>query len=155
MMKKLLVIVGVISSALTIGTPAQAQNNVTLQADVKLIRMVDDNGATRETLEEPSKVVPGDSLVFRTAYNNDTGTAADNVVVTNPLPAAVKLAKDGDFEVSVDGGNTFGPLTTRRISDAQGSTRAASLDDVTHVRWTLKSVGPGENGQFEYFATVR
>ena len=155
MMKKLFVIAAAISSALTVGTPAQAQNNVTLQADVKLIRMVDGNGATRETLEEPSKVVPGDSLVFRTAYSNDTGTAADNVVVTNPLPAAVKLAKDGDFEASVDGGNAFGPLATLRVADAQGNTRAASLDDVTHVRWTLKSVAPGEKGQFQYFATVR
>ena len=141
---------GVYVPAAAQGTPA-----VALKSDVKVVRQVTENGATRETLEEPAKVLPGDRLVFTTRYNNSGSQPATDFVVVNPLPAAVKLAQAGAFDVSVDGGKTFGALTALKVPAAAGTTRAAELGDVTHVRWRVASIAPGASGEVSYFAEVR
>lgn len=136
--------------------PAFAQQlAVTLKGDVKVVRQVTENGQARETLEEPSQVLPGDRLVFTTRFTNASAEPATDFVVTNPLPAPVKLAKVDSFEVSVDGGKTFGALAALKAADADGKPRSAELGDVTHVRWRVASIAPGASGEVKYFAEVR
>lgn len=145
--------------ALTFGTglaaPAAAQAAVALKGDVKVVRQVSENGRTIERLEDPNQVLPGDRLVFTTRYTNGGDKPADDFVVTNPLPAPVKLAKVDSFEVSVDGGKTFGALAALKAAGADGKPRAAELGDVTHVRWRVASIAPGGSGEVRYFAEVR
>lgn len=147
--------------ALALGTgaiaPAFAQSApaIALKGDVKVVRETVDNGKPVQTLEEPSRVLPGDRLVFTTSYTNSGSEAATDFVVTNPLPAPVKLAKVDSFEVSVDGGKTFGKLEALKATGADGATRAAELGDVTHVRWRVASIAPGATGEVKYFAEVR
>lgn len=148
------------ATALVLGTgaavPALAQPAaVTLEGDVKVVREVVDNGKTREALEEPNQVLPGDRLVFTTSYKNAGDKAVTDFIVTNPLPAPVKLMKTGDFEVSVDGGKNFGALAALSAASADGQSRTAELGDVTHVRWRLASIAPGASGKVTYFAEVR
>lgn len=139
-----------------LAAPAFAQAApVSLKGDARVIRQVVENGQTRETLEEPTKVLPGDRLVFTTHYSNGGDKPITDFVVTNPLPAPVKLTRAGDFEVSVDGGKTFGALAGFRVAGADGRPRAAELADVTHVRWKLASIAPGASGDVRYFAEVR
>jgi len=78
-------------------------------------------------------------------------------VVTNPLPAAVRLAPDADADlvVSVDGGESWGMLANLSVTEDDGSIRPAQHADVTHVRWTLALVRPGESGRLEYPAIIR
>ena len=108
-------------------------------------------------LVEPNTIVPGDRLIFGTDYNNGSDEAVDNFVVTNPLPPAVRLAPDADTTliVSVDGGKTFGTLSQLSVLAEDGGSRPADQADVTHVRWTLPSVAPGESGRLEYPAIIR
>ena len=134
--------------------PAFAQA-VELKGDVKVVRQVIENGKTTETLEEPNKVLPGDKLVFTTRYTNGGAQPATDFVVTNPLPGPVKLARVNGFEVSVDGGRTFGALAALKATGADGKPRAAELADVTHVRWRVASIAPGASGEVKYFAEVR
>ena len=134
---------------------AQAQAAVTLKGDVKVVRQVTENGKSTETLEDPNQVLPGDKLVFTTRYSNSSDKAVDDFVVTNPLPTPVKLAKVDSFEVSVDGGKTFGSLATLHVAGADGTSRSAELGDVTHVRWRVASIAPGASGEVKYFAEVR
>jgi uncharacterized repeat protein (TIGR01451 family) len=134
------------------GAPAAA---VALKGDVKVVRQVTENGQTKETLEEPNQVLPGDKLVFTTRYTNRGAEPATDFVVTNPLPGPVKLAKVDSFEVSVDGGKTFGALAALKATAADGTSRAAELADVTHVRWRVASIAPGASGEVKYFAEVR
>lgn len=146
--------------ALVLGTslaaPALAQPTaVTLEGEVKVVREVVENGNTREALEEPSQVLPGDRLVFTTHYRNAGDKPVTDFVVTNPLPAPVKLTQAGAFEVSVDGGKSYGPLAALKATGADGKPRAAELGDVTHVRWRLASIAPGASGDVTYFAEVR
>lgn len=139
----------------SLAAPAFAQSAVALKGDVKVVRQVAENGKAVEKLEDPSQVLPGDRLVFTTRYTNGSDKPVDDFVVTNPLPMPVKLAKVDSFEVSVDGGKTFGALPALKAAGADGKPRAAELGDVTHVRWRVASIAPGASGEVKYFAEVR
>ncbi len=137
-------------------TPVPA-NAVTLKGDVKLEKSITENGATSVQLLDPTVVVPGDRLLFTTRYRNDGGQPVTNFIVTNPLPPAVVLTAEAaaNNEVSVDGGKTWGLLSTLKVSDGQSGMRAALGSDVTHLRWTIATIAAGANGQVEYHAIVR
>ena len=134
---------------------AQEQNAVALSGDVKVVRVIEENGVQRTVLEEPRQVVPGDRVVFTTSYRNTSSEAVEEFVVTNPVPAAVMLAETGDFVVSVDGGKSFGPFPAAVVTLEDGADRPAELADVTHVRWTLARLEPGASGSLTYFAVIR
>ena len=118
---------------------------------------LDASGKEVTELVEPNTIIPGDRLIFGTDYNNGSDEAVDNFVVTNPLPPAVRLAPDADTTliVSVDGGKSFGTLSQLSVIAEDGGSRPAIQADVTHVRWTLPSVAPGESGRLEYPAIIR
>lgn len=138
---------------------ATAQNQpVTLAGDVMKEQVtLDDNGGDRVEMVAPDTVIPGDRLLFGTSYVNNSDETIEDFVVTNPLPAAVRLAEgaDADLIVSVDGGENWGKLADLRIESEGGVSRAAAEIDVTHIRWTLASIAPGETGRLEYYAIVR
>lgn len=141
--------------------PLAAQSTpspVTLNGDVKAVKTVTaPDGKESIELIEPNTVVPGDRLVFGTDYANKGAEPVTNFVVTNPLPAAVRLAPDADpaLEVSVDGGKTYGVLAKLALPNADGTTRPATHADVTHLRWVLPSIAPGASGRLIYPAIVR
>lgn len=141
--------------------PLQAQqpaSPVTLSGDVKAVKIVTEaDGSERTELVAPGTIVPGDRLIFGTDYANSGSEPVTNFNVTNPLPAAVRLAPDADpaLTVSVDGGKTWGRLDELRVVAADGTARPATHADVTHVRWVLASIAPGEKGRLTYPAIIR
>ncbi len=146
------------SVAMPISAHAQGRSPVSLSGDVMAVETsVDEAGNESTQLVEPSVIVPGDRLVFGTDYANQGAEPVENFVVTNPLPSAVRLAPDADAEltVSVDGGVTWGTLGTLTVANEDGTTRTAAHADVTHVRWTIASIAPGESGRLEYPAIIR
>lgn len=148
-------------AALSLAVPAAAalaQQPVQLSGDVMVEKtVVDSEGNSSTELVKPDVVVPGDRLVFGTEYHNTGDEPVEKFVVTNPLPSAVMLADDADpaLVVSVDGGKTWGTLAELTVATGDMVTRAASAADVTHVRWTLAVVQPGEKGRLEYHAIIR
>lgn len=122
-----------------------------------VVETVDEQGNTQVELVEPGTIVPGDRLIFGTSYTNTGDEAVENFVMTNPLPGPVRLADDADpnLVVSVDGGTSWGLLSDLTVNLADGSSRAAQHSDVTHIRWTLDMVEPGETGRLEYPAIIR
>jgi uncharacterized repeat protein (TIGR01451 family) len=137
---------------------AQGTGPISLNGDVKAVKIVTDaDGKERTELVEPGTIVPGDQLVFGTAYTNNSAEAVTGFTVTNPLPAAVRLAPDADpaLDVSVDGGTTWGTIGTLTLTNADGTTRPANHADVTHVRWVLASIAPGASGRLTYPAIIR
>ena len=135
---------------------AQAAQPVELKGDVKVDKLVVENGKEKHVFVDPTVVVPGDKLVFSTTYRNAGSEAVKNFVVTNPIPAGVALAPLGadKLEVSVDGGKTWGRLAALTVAETAGS-RAAQAGDVTHVRWILPVLAPGASGTLTYNALVR
>ena len=117
------------------------------------------DGTTRITLVKPTRVTPGDKVIFVLSYRNTGKQPLANVVLANPLPAAIayRSANPGSPapEVSVDGA-TFGALDTLRVRSLDGSTRAASPNDVTSVRWRIANPIPaGSQGQFAFQAVLK
>jgi uncharacterized repeat protein (TIGR01451 family) len=142
--------------SLGLAAPALAAD-VTLSSEVKVDRLITENGQKRHVLMPAIKVVPGENLVFTTVYRNTGAKPADHFVVTNPIPAAVRLSDDGfgGFEVSVDGGRAWGKLSGLSVSDGKGGQRAAQAADVTHLRWVVPTIAPGGSGSLEYHGIVR
>ncbi len=147
------------SGVIAASSPAIAQGRaIDLKGYVKLEKIITGNdGATSVELVEPETIVPGDKLIFGTDYSNNSAEAVSNFVVTNPIPSAVRLAPvaSSDLTVSVDGGANWGKLATLSVEQGDGTKRPAQHADVTHVRWTLAAVAPGEKGRLEYPAIIR
>ena len=129
------------------GGLAHAANNVSLSSEVFVERKVSKpDGRTAIVLESPSKVIPGDDLVFVLKYKNVGSQEATNFSVTNPIPAAISFSgtADGKEIVSVDGGQNWGALQELQIKQKDGSTRAAQMSDVTHIKWKFnQSISAG------------
>ena len=138
---------------------AQAANDVALTSSVFVEKLVPQpDGKARLVLEAPRVVVPGDKLVFVLAYKNLGGKPATDFVVTNPMPGAVVYQGTGDSGaiVSTDGGKSWGLLNALKVRGRDGSMRAAYPEDVTHVRWAMKTPIPvGASGKFSFRGIVR
>ena len=100
-----------------------------------------------ETMRRVSatRVVPGTEVIYTITATNAGNDPADQVVVTNPVPAQTSYV-DGsatgantDITFSVDGGNSWGDAQSLTVVDANGEPRAATAVDYTHVRWKLQS----------------
>ncbi|MGA1798297.1 hypothetical protein VH567_05900 [Sphingomonas sp. 4RDLI-65] len=117
------------------------------------------DGTTRIALVKPSRVTPGDKVIFVLAYRNTGAQPLANVVLANPLPRQIsyRSASPGSPapDLSVDG-KIFGALDSLRVRSLDGSTRAAGPNDVTSVRWRLASPIPaGAQGQFAFQAVLK
>lgn len=145
---------------MSLAAPAHAQTAqpVQLAGEVKLERTVTGpDGKPKTERVAPEVIVPGDRLIFATTYRNAGAEPVENFVVRNALPGPVRLADDADaaLVVSVDGGKTWGLLPDLKVTGVDGTSRPAQAADVTHVRWTLALVKPGESGRIEYPAIIR
>ena len=138
---------------------ARAANDVALTSSVFVEKSVAQaDGKTRLVLEEPRVVVPGDKLVFVLAYKNLGAKPATDFVVTNPMPGAVSYQGSGDAGavVSIDGGKNWGTLTALKVRKPDGALRAAYPEDVTHVRWAMRTPIPvGATGKLSFRGVVR
>jgi len=134
-----------------------APQSVQLSSTVMAEKTVSVGGREQVELKTPGSVLPGDRLIFQTNYRNGGGQPAMQVVVTNPVPAAVAWtgeATPGAVE-SVDGGKTYAPFVQLKVKGADGALRPAQPADVTHIRWTLASIAPGASGLVKYRGMVR
>jgi len=121
---------------------AQSESPLQVQASLhELISVTDAEG--RRTLQaiEPSKVVPGDRLLYTTLVRNQGAEPSDNIAVTRPIPPHTRYiagsAAGAQFQISMsaDGGQTWAPEGQLKVRNAQGQWRAATPADYTHVRW--------------------
>ena len=138
---------------------ALAANNVALSSDVFVERKVEKpNGTTAVMLEEPKTVIPGDKLVFVVKYKNVGDAPATDFSVTNPLPKAVSFngTSDGKEIVSIDGGNSWGPLSALNYTRSDGQVRPALMSDVTHIKWKFdRALSAGAEGKLVFRGTVK
>lgn len=136
---------------------AQPSQSVRLESAVFVESVSRDlDGRQRRLLTTPGQLGQGDRLVFLLRYRNDGKAAVNGFAVTNPVPPSVRLDAHPDMLVSVDGGRNWGRLDALQVRTLLGGTRRATADDVTHVRWTVRTpVSPGAGGQIVYRGAVR
>lgn len=148
----------ILAFLVSFAAPAAA-TSVALSNNVFVERIsTDAQGNRKVTLEEPRVVTPGDRLVFVLNYRNASAKPAEKFVVTNPMPAAVQFAEQGDdaAQLSVDGGKNWGSLDALRVANADGSWRPARAEDVTHIRWAFATAIPaGGSGKLMFRGVVK
>jgi hypothetical protein len=128
--------------------PALAAPAVALDSAVFVERVTPKAG---RMLEPASELNRGDRVVYVVRWYKMGGDGG--FVVTNPLPRSVYYqgSANGDEQVSIDGGRTWGKLNALRVGD-----RIATPEDVTHVRWQVdpRTASRGQ-GRIAYSAIVR
>lgn len=148
-----------IVAALT-AVPALAGSPLTVESSMLTVKkQAAADGTTRVSLVPAAKVVPGDKVIIRLSYRNTGTTPIGNVVLNNPLPQGIayRAPSAGSLvpDVSVDG-RSFGQLATLRVATPSGGQRAATADDVTHVRWRIADPIPvGARGQVSVEAILK
>jgi uncharacterized repeat protein (TIGR01451 family) len=153
------------NTAAAVAKPA-AKVGVTLTSAAMIERVtVDAKGVQKTVLKSPSQsvVVPGDKVIFTLSYANLGSEPAAGFRATNPMPGAVHFSSAAEdwAEVSVDGGQVWGKLDALKVAVAAtpttpASTRAATAEDVTHVRWIFaQPIAPGAKGSVSYRGVVK
>jgi uncharacterized repeat protein (TIGR01451 family) len=145
--------------ALLLPSAALAQSQVALTSQVLVERTTTDaSGAARTSLEPPGVVTPGDRLVFVLSYHNNAAAPATDFVVTNPIPESVSFAgaESAGSVLSVDGGQSWGALAALTVRNPDGSSRPATLADVTHIRWRIgQPIPAGGGGELRFRGVVK
>jgi uncharacterized repeat protein (TIGR01451 family) len=156
-MKKL-----IFAAALALSSASFAQTGsqaVTLKSTAFVVKQVPDaTGKLKNVLQTPERVLPGDVLVFILDYRNTAAKPATNFVINNPMPSGVSFTGTEEkwAVVSVDGGKSFGPLTTLKVPKGDGTMRAAIPQDVTAVRWTVgQPIPAGGTGKVQFYGIVK
>ena len=102
-----------------------------------------DNGERQTRLVPVETVVPGDVVIYTTTIENISDKAADDIVVTSPVPEHLSYVAGSAFgpgmliEFSVDGGVSYAAAEELTV-DEDGQSRAATADDYTHIRFVLQ-----------------
>ncbi|MFC3097747.1 hypothetical protein [Alteraurantiacibacter palmitatis] len=149
-----------VAGSLMVAAPmaAMAQESpVALSSAVQLVIPADENAGTEEQLAEASNVLPQDLLHFSVSYRNTGAEAVSDLLLINPVPATVRVT-DGSAlstQVSVDGGTSWGNLSELVVERENGETTPATVDDITHLRWTIALIAPGEAGSVGFRAVVK
>ena len=141
--------------------PVSAQQGGVLTSKVELEKEIPGAHRTASlyTYVEPKVVVPGDRVRVTLTFTNNGTAAATGLNITNPIPAGLFFNgtnDTADFSVSVDGGKGFGALSSLTLPVANAAPRAATLTDVTHVRWLWSQpVAPQKNRSVAFFGLVK
>lgn len=155
MIRKLSAVIAILAAAFA--APAMA-NNISLKSEIFVERVTKISGRNSIILERPTSLIPGDRLVFIVKYRNTGAAPASDVVITNPIPSAVRFQEtlDGTEQVSVDGGKNWARLENLRIALENGRFRPATPSDVTHIRWViLKDITNGDEGKLTFRGVVK
>lgn len=120
--------------------------------------------AARGAARSDTTVRPGDVLRYTLTFANPTERPLQNVTLSNPLPAALRLVAgssrasraDARLEFSADNGQTYSAAPTLEVVvDGRTVRRPASPEQYTHVRWTVEgAVAPRSTVTAQYDARV-
>jgi uncharacterized repeat protein (TIGR01451 family) len=127
-------------------------------ADIEVVE-TDANGEIVTRLEQASKVIPGDIVIYTVTFSNTGSEPAENVVITNPVPRHMEYVEGtafgpgADISFSIDGGQSWGTPDELMVTAADGSQQPALATEYTDIRWILRNtLQPGAQG-FARFRT--
>ena len=155
MKSAIIVALGVVSLA----APALAADPLQLTSRTLVERRVAAaDGTTRIVASATGRAAPGDRLVVELAYRNIGQRPLADVVLADPVPAALAYRAPAPGtpvpEVSIDGSH-FAALADLVVARPGGS-RPAVADDVVAVRWRLSgALAAGASGTLSFRAVLR
>lgn len=151
-----------LAALLAVGAqPAAAQGTGSLTSKIELEKSTpsSDGQPPKKSYVAPDVVVPGDRVRVALIFTNNGNVPAAGVKLVNPIPEGLIFDDTADaagFDVSTDGGKTFGALAALTVPVEGAAPRAATVADVTHVRWLWPdAIGPGQSRSVAFFGRVR
>ena len=139
---------------------AQEQGHLNVRTTVQKEELiVDSQGAEQKRLVEAAKVVPGDEVIYTVTFENISAEPAENVVITNPLPAEMSYVEGSAFGPGADilfsvDGSTFASSGELTVTE-NGTQRPAIADDIRHIRWVMHNdIDSGEQGLARFRARL-
>ena len=134
----------------------------------KQITVVDENGQEKaewQKLEGEAAVNPGDVLRYSVASSNSGDISAENLVITQPIPAAMTYTIDSQkgntaasATYSINGGQTFvaEPMVEVKLPTGETEMQPAPAEAYTHVKWDFsESLGVEESVGVSHEVTVK
>ena len=121
---------------------------------------VEGEQVTWQELEDNTAVAPGDVLRYTIQGENKGTEPAQNLAVTQPIPAQMTYRLDSatseseaEISYSIDQGETFVAEPKIQITQEDGTAveKPAPAEVYTHIRWTFPTVTPelGAKGMYE------
>lgn len=140
-----------------------AAGQISLKTEAFVEREVSNpDGSTSKVREPAADVFPGTEVIYVMSFSNVGDKAIEDLVVNDPVPGAMRYKAGSSFgpssvpQVSVDGGKQYGRLDRLSVPAADGKLRAATEDDVTHVRWLVNyTLKPGNTGSVGFRAVLK
>ena len=139
--------------AIELKSVAEVEIEVTNEKGEKEMKRVDASKA---------EVLPGDEVIFTTYYSHIGKEAAEDIVITNPVPEHMTyVAKSAEGEksqivFSIDGGKTYDFPSRLKVKEGPGRERPARVDEYTHIRWQFpQPLNPGDKGEVSFRAKVK
>jgi len=126
----------------------QSEVKLVMSAE-KQVTVVDEKGESQvvwESLEGEAVVQPSDVLRYAVVTSNDGEVPAKNLVITQPIPAAMtyvigseKGNTAAEATYSIDSGETFvaEPMVEVKLPDGTVEMQPAPAEAYTHVKWTF------------------
>lgn len=157
----------VAAAALALAAPAAAQGPAPRQEQALVMTMQNrtaEADAARGAPRRDATARPGDVLRYRLTFTNVTAAPVRGVVLSNPVPAGMRLVgesaratrTDARLEYSIDGGRTWAAQPMEEVvEEGRRIRRPASPESYTHVRWTIDGpVAPAATVVAEYEARL-
>ena len=142
---------------------AFANGPVTGEIQAYLVTVASDG---EEEIVETQEAEPGNTMEFQIVFTNNGDEDVSGIEVVDPIPENTRFIADSsssdvdaDFEVSVDGGESFETAPVVRIETQEDGSQKKVIvpeSEYTHVRWSANDSLAGEGGQhrFAYRVTV-
>ncbi len=117
-----------------------------------------------DSLEGEAKVKPGDVLRYTLSSENSGDKPAENLVLTQPIPAQTAYVIDSarangaTLTYSIDGGQTYTvePTVEVTLEDGSVEVQPAPAEAYTHVRWDYgESLAPLSSVRAVYEVAVQ
>jgi uncharacterized repeat protein (TIGR01451 family) len=132
------------------------------QTVLKEIRTTTPSGEVTTRYVDATLVTPGETIVYRLDYLNDSAEPVTDMVLTMPVPAEVTYQEgsadqDGmDIYFSTDGGESFSSRTDIMVDVGDGVMAPALSEDITHVRWvSTRPVAVSAEGILQFKAVLK
>jgi uncharacterized repeat protein (TIGR01451 family) len=150
--------------ALAASLAASAAPRITLSIE-QAKEVAEVKGGARSVRLVPAKEAsPGEVVEYTLHYKNEGDEPATSANIDDPIPkgssylAGTAAGEGTEITFSTDGGKTFAPAVklTYEVRGAGGQVerRTATPGDYTHVRWTVKSIPPGQGGKVTFRVRV-
>lgn len=149
-----------LTTAMVFTASAQAMQSVDFSSKMEVEKVTTGADGKTTTSYNPTEiVVPGDRIRFTLQLDNKTTSVAKGLKIVDPLPPEIRFDSTADsegFSVSVDGGKNYGALSALSIPVEGAPARAASSDDITHLRWIFdQPLAAGATKSVTFLGIVR